>query len=81
MVKKCNSNQKENNDKYQGECNNLKEPHVCEKYYIRNPPTCSCQNDKYVGNIIDDSVITCDKIIETTFQQKLFQQKTVPTKK
>ena len=39
---------------------------------IWNPATCSCKNGKYTRNIIHDSVITCDKIIEET--------KTIPTK-
>ena len=33
--------------------------------------TCSCENGKYLASIIDDSVITCEEIIEET--------KTVPT--
>ena len=37
-----------------------------EKDYIWNPATCSCENDKYLASIIDDSVITCDEIIEET---------------
>ena len=36
---------------------------MCEKDYISNPPTCSCENSKYVGSIIDDPMITCDEII------------------
>ena len=42
--------------------------HVGEKDYIWNPATCSCscENGKYVGSIIDDSVITSDKIIDMT---------------
>ena len=39
---------------------------VCKKYYIWNPPTCNCENGKYLGSIIDDSVIMCDEIIEET---------------
>ena len=39
---------------------------------IWNPATCNCKNGKYARNIIHDSVITCDKIIEET--------KTIPTK-
>ena len=39
---------------------------MCKKDYIWNPATCSCENGKYVGGIINDSVIKCDKIIETT---------------
>ena len=42
-----------------------------KKDYIWNPATCSCENPKYLANIIDDSVILCDAIIETA--------KTVPT--
>ena len=37
-----------------------------KKYYICNPATCSCENGKYVGSIIGDSVFTCDKIMEET---------------
>ena len=43
-----------------------------ERGYIWNPATCSFKNGKYMGNIIDFSVITCDEIIEET--------KTIPTK-
>ena len=39
---------------------------MCEKYYIWNPSTCSCENGKCARSIIDDSVITCDEIIDTT---------------
>ena len=39
---------------------------MCKKYYIWNPATCSCENGKYLARIIDDSVITCDEIIEET---------------
>ena len=35
-----------------------------EKYYLWNPATCSCKNGKYLENIMDDSVIRCDEIIE-----------------
>ena len=69
--KKCNSNQKWNNDKCQCECKNLKE-HVCEKGYIWNPATFSCINGKYLARVIDNWVTTCDEIIDTT--------KTVPAK-
>ena len=43
--RKCNSNQKWNNDKCWCECKNPKEIHVYEKY-IWNPATCSCKNGK-----------------------------------
>ena len=35
--RKCNSNQKWNNNECQHEC----EKHICEKYYIWNPATCN----------------------------------------
>ena len=31
-----------------------------------NPSTCTCENCKWLEDIIGDSVITCDKIIEVT---------------
>ena len=39
---------------------------MCKKDYIWNPATCSCENGQYLARIIDDSVITCDEIIEET---------------
>ena len=47
-----------------------------EKFYIWNPVTCSHENGKYVGSIIDDWVITFDEITETT---KSTSMETVPT--
>ena len=35
-----------------------------ENYYIGNPTTWSCENGKYLTNIMNDSVIKCDEIIE-----------------
>ena len=63
--RKFNSNQKWNNDKCRCEWRNPKEQHMCEKHYIWNPATCSCENHKYLATIIGDSVIRCDKILET----------------
>ena len=54
--RKCNSNQKQDKDKCRCKC----KKHICEKNYIRNPATCSCE---YLASINDDSVDTCDKII------------------
>ena len=45
---------------------------MCAKIYIWNPATCSCENDKYEGIIIDDLMITCDESVDAT--------KTIPTK-
>ena len=50
---------------------------VCEKGYIWNPAKWSCENGRYAGSIIDDSMIMCDGIIETT---KSILTKTVPAK-
>ena len=58
--RKCNSDQWWNNDKCQCEC---KRHHVCEKYYIWNPSTCTWENGKYLASIMDDSAITCNEII------------------
>ena len=63
IEKKCNSDQWWNNNKWQCEC---KKRHICEKHYIWNPDTCSCENGKYLANIMDDSATTCDEIIEET---------------
>ena len=70
--KKCNSDQWWNNDKCQCEC---KKPHLCEKYYIWNPSTYNCENGKYLAIIIDDSVITCNDVIESYDEET----KTTPT--
>ena len=53
----------------------VKEPHVCEKDYIWNPSTHSCENEKYLASIMDDSAIMCDKVIESYDEET----KTIPT--
>ena len=75
--KECISNHWWNNDKCWFECKNHQ---VCEKDYIWNHSTCSCENRKYLASIMDDSAITYDegiesynketKIISTNFNQK-----------
>ena len=67
---KYNSNQKWNKNKCQCDC---KKSHTCEKIYICNPATCSCKNGKYLASIIDNSVITCDKITDAE------EKETIPT--
>ena len=47
------------------------------KDYIWNPATCPCENGNYLGSIIDDSLITCDEIIDMTKSTS----KTVSTKR
>ena len=39
---------------------------MSKKDYIWNPVTYSCENSKYLANIIDNSVIICDQIIDAT---------------
>ena len=60
--RKCNSDQWCNNDKCQCVC---KKRHVCEKDYIWNPAPCICENEKFLGSLVDDSAIMCDEIIES----------------
>ena len=36
------------------------------KRFIWNPAACSCKNGKYLASITEDSVITCDEMIEET---------------
>ena len=60
--RKCNSNQKWNNNKRRFKC---RKHHIYEKDYICNPTACNCKKGKYLASIIDDSLIMCDKIIHT----------------
>ena len=48
-----------NNNKCLCETKNPKDYHVCEKIW-------ACLNGKHLGNIIENSVITCDKIVNIT---------------
>ena len=41
----------------------VKKHNICDKHYIWNSASCSCQNGEFLANIMDDSVITCDEII------------------
>ena len=36
--------------------------------------TCSCKNGKYLANIMNDSVITCDQIIDADAEAKLYDE-------
>ena len=48
-----------------------------KKDFIWNPATRTCENGKYLRNVIDNSLIMCDEIIEVT---KTALTKTVRTK-
>ena len=69
--RKCNLNQKWNNDNCWCECKNQKEHHVYEKN-VFGILLQLVRKTFFLGVIIDDSVDTCDGIIGRT--------KTVPTK-
>ena len=79
--KKCICNQKWYNNKSQYECKNLRKHNVWRKDYIWKTNTCSCENGKYLGSIIRDSVTMCDEIIEVTqaTPTKPVPTKTIPT--
>ena len=57
--RKCNLNQKWNNDKCWCKC---KKHDICEKDYIWNPATYSCKNSKDWASITDESVIMHDNV-------------------
>ena len=56
------SNQWWNNDKYQCVYKNHL---VCEKEIVSNPTKCVCEIGKYLASIMNDSLITCDEVIES----------------
>ena len=60
--KKCNSNQWWNNNKCRCE---WKKYHICEKEYVWNPSTCICENGKCLASTMDDSVNTCEEVIQS----------------
>ena len=46
-----------------------------KKNYIWNPAKCSCENGKYLANIVDDdSVIRCDEIIDADAEPKSYDK-------
>ena len=59
-------NQKSNIYKCRCACENPKNHDVCEKDYIGNPATSSCENGKYLASIVKNLVVTCDEIIVET---------------
>ena len=40
-----------------------------KKNMFWNPSTCICENGKYLASITDDSVITCDEVIESYYDE------------
>ena len=53
----------------------VKKRHISKKNNVWNPATYNCEYAKYLPSIIDDSVITCDKVIESCGAEI----KTIPT--
>ena len=49
--------------------------HMKKKDYICNHASSSCENGKYLANILNDSVITCDEIMESYNEET----KSIPT--
>ena len=75
--RKRNSDQWWNNDKC---CCKCKTRDVCEKNYVWNPATFSCENGKYSASIMDDSTIICDEVIDEDVEAKSNDEiKTIPT--
>ena len=52
---------------------------MLKKDYIWNHATC-CKNGKYLASIIDDSVITCDEILDAEAKLQDEETETIPTK-
>ena len=53
------------------------------KNCIWNPAISSCENGKYLANIIDDLVITCNEVIDTEEEEAIptnFNEKKQPVK-
>ena len=48
------------------ECRKPKDHNACKKGYICNSGTCTCENVEYLATTIEDSVNTCDEIINDT---------------
>ena len=59
--RKCNLDQWWNNDICPCKC---KSHHICEKEYVWDTALWSCGNGQYLTNIMYDSVIMCDDIID-----------------
>ena len=72
-----NANQNLNKELCQSELKNPIKHQTCEKCYVLNLSRCACEIDKYIKNVIGDSAVICEEIIEMT---KPISTKTVPTK-
>ena len=66
------------NNKCECEC---KKHNICEKDYIWNPATCSCENGKYLASIMDDPAIICDEVVDAEAKSNDEKQKQILMKK
>ena len=65
--RKYNSDRNWNSDKFRCECKNLEENRVFQKNYIWKSAIFNAENGKYLARILDDSVITCDEIVNSAY--------------
>ena len=49
------------------------------KKILLDPATCSCENEKYLASIMNDSAITCDEIIDAAAKSNDEDTKNIPT--
>ena len=65
MYKECNSNEKWNKDKCQGEGKNPIKHRIWKANYVWNPSACASEiNYAYTKSLLDDTIVTCDEIID-----------------
>ena len=64
-----------------GACAKMKKNIICAKRIIWNPATCTCENGRYAESVTDNSVITCDEIIDAVGKLYAEPIKIVPTKR
>ena len=48
----------------------LKKRNVCQKGNVWNPATCTCENEKYLASIMDDSAIISDEVTDADDETK-----------
>ena len=49
-----------------------------KRFYL-DPATCSCENEKYLASIMNDSAIMCDEIIDVAAKSNDEDTKNIPT--
>ena len=77
--RKCNSDQWWNNDKCQCECKKMS--CMWRKIMFKNPSACNCEHGKDLANIMYNSAIMCDEVIESYDKETNFNYKKQPIKR